>query len=33
MSKTKKPPKAATLTESLRWYLRHCDETPFDVRE
>ena len=27
MSKTKKPPKTATLTEQLRWYLRHADET------
>ncbi len=24
MSKTKKPPKAATLTEQLRWYLKNC---------
>ena len=33
MSKTKtmNPPKAATLTEQLRWYLRHADETPFDI--
>ena len=31
MSKIKNPPKSATLTESLRWFLRHADETPFDV--
>ncbi len=31
MSKTKNPPKAATLTEQLRWYLRHADESPVEV--
>ena len=31
MSKTTQPPKKATLTEQLRWYLRHHEETPFDV--
>ncbi len=31
MSKTKTPPKSASLTAQLRWYLRHCDETPFGV--
>ncbi len=31
MSKTKNPPKPASLTEQLRWYLRHADETSFDV--
>ncbi len=33
MSKTKttSPPKAATLTEELRWYLRHADETPVEI--
>ena len=33
MSKTEaiKPPKSATLIAQLRWYLRHADETPFDV--
>ena len=31
MSKTKTPPRTATLTAQLRWYLRHCDQTPFDV--
>ena len=31
MSKTTQPPKKATLTEQLRWYLRHREETPFDV--
>ncbi len=30
-TKTKTPPKSAMLTEQLRWYLRHADETPFDV--
>ena len=24
MSKTKKPPKSATLIEQLRWYLKNC---------
>ena len=33
MSKTmtKKPPKTATLTEQLRWFLRHADELPVDI--
>ena len=31
MSKTKNPPKAATLTEQLRWYLRHADATPVEI--
>ncbi len=31
MSKTKTPPKTATLTEQLRWYLRHADESPVEV--
>ena len=31
MSKTKNPPKTAGLTEQLRWYLRHADETPVEV--
>ena len=31
MSKTKGPPKTATLTEQVRWYLRHSDDTPVDV--
>ncbi len=33
MSNTKamNPPKTATLLESLRWHLRHADETPFEV--
>ena len=31
MSKTNTPPKAATLTEQLRWYLRHADESPVEV--
>ncbi len=31
MSKTTTPPKSATLTEALRWHLRHADETPVEV--
>ncbi len=31
MSKTKTPPKTATMTEQLRWHLRHADETPVEV--
>ena len=31
MSKTKNPPKSATLTEQLRWFLRHADETPVEI--
>ena len=31
MSKTKSPPKTATLTEQLRWHLRHADEVPVDI--
>ena len=31
MSKTKTPPKSATLTEQLRWHLRHADESPVEV--
>ncbi len=31
MSKTKTPPKAATLTEQLRWYLKNCGTIPLDV--
>ena len=31
MSKTKNPPKSATLTEALRWYLRNCGTIPLDV--
>ncbi len=31
MTKTKNPPKSATLTEQLRWYLRHADESPVEV--
>ena len=31
MSKTKNPPKAASLTEELRWYLKNCGTTPVDV--
>ncbi len=27
MTKATNPPKTATLTEQLRWYLRHADET------
>jgi len=31
MSKTNNPPKTATLTDQLRWYLRHADESPVEV--
>ena len=31
MSKTNNPPKTATLTEQLRWHLRHADESPVAV--
>ena len=31
MSKSKNPPRSATLTEQLRWYLRHADETPVEI--
>ncbi len=31
MSKTKNPPKSATLTEALRWHLRNCGTIPLDV--
>ncbi len=31
MSRTMNPPRAATLLESLRWHLRHADETPVEV--
>ncbi len=31
MSKTKNPPKAATLTEQLRWHLCHADQVPVDI--
>ena len=31
MSKTKQPPKKATLSEQLRWYLKNCGTTPHEV--
>jgi len=31
MSKTKNPPRTATLTESLRWHLRHAEATPHEI--
>ncbi len=31
MSKTKTPPKTATLTAQLRWYLKNCGTTPVEV--
>ena len=31
MSKTNNPPKAASLTEQLRWYLKNCGTTPHEV--
>ena len=30
-SKAMNPPKTATLTAQLRWYLRHADEVPVDI--
>ena len=29
--KATNPPKTATLTEALRWHLRHCGTTPFEI--
>jgi len=31
VSKTKNPPKAARLTEQLRWHLKNCGTIPLDV--
>ena len=31
MSKTRNPPKAATLTEQLRWHLKNCGTTPVEI--
>ena len=31
MTKTKNPPRSATLTEQLRWHLRHDDQAPVDI--
>ena len=31
MSKTKNPPRAAKLTEQLRWHLKNCGTIPLDV--
>ncbi len=31
MIKTKNPPKSATLTEQLRWYLKNCGTMPVEV--
>ncbi len=31
MSKTKNPPRTETLTESLRWHLRHAEATPHEI--
>ena len=31
MSKSKNPPRSATMTEALRWHLRHCGTIPLDV--
>ena len=33
MTKTQNPAKSATLTAQLRWFLRHADETPFEVAQ
>ncbi|MCH8852605.1 MAG: helix-turn-helix transcriptional regulator [Planctomycetes bacterium] len=31
MSKSKNPPRSATLTEALRWHLKNCGTTPVEV--
>ena len=31
MTKAMNPPRSATLTEALRWHLRHADEIPLDI--
>ena len=31
MSKATNPPKSATLTEQLRWFLKNCSTTTHDV--
>ncbi len=31
MSKSKNPPRTATLTEQLRWHLKNCGTAPVDV--
>ncbi len=31
MSKTKNPPRSATLTQALRWHLKNCGTTPVEV--
>ena len=35
MSKTKamSPPRSATLTEALRWHLRHAEATPHEISQ
>ncbi len=35
MSKTQamNPPKTATLTEALRWHLRHANQSPFEISQ
>lgn len=30
-TKAKNPPKTATLTDQLRWYVRHSEDAPVDV--
>ncbi len=31
MTKVTNPPKMASLTEQLRWFLRHADQNPFEI--
>ena len=31
MNKIKNPPRTATLTEQLHWFLKNCGTTPFEV--
>ena len=31
MSKSKNPPKVATLSEQLHWFLKNCGTAPFEV--
>ena len=31
MSKSKSPPRMATLIQELRWYLRHAEVTPVEI--
>ena len=33
MTKTMNPPRSATLTEALRWHLRHANQNPFEIAQ